>query len=346
MSITFNRARQRWQFQFERTVTGRRQRTSKLLPKGWDRAQAQEYDRIETARLAAFAAGLSQPEPLIEAAVLLYLQEHAHTLKNFKGLRSSLALMLPAYAGQPMSQLANVARAYASAQAGAVSPSTIRNRLAYLRAACRWAWKVHQLGEADPAARMQLPPAAKGRQVYLSREQMLHTARQMQGLSGQQAMRRARAAMRIAFYSGMRLGEVLSAKVVQTEGGAVFELRNTKNGEDRLVPIHPRIAHIVRNRALWPIALHESTVSHYTKRALQAAGLGHARLHDLRHSTASAMINAGVDLYTVGGVLGHKSPVSTQRYAHLATASLRAALGKVGASKGKNSRTNPEAKAA
>ena len=345
MSITFNRARQRWQFQFERTVAGRRQRTSKLLPAGWNRTQAQEYDRIETARLASFAAGLSQPEPLIEAAVLLYLQEHAPRLKNFADLQRSFALMFEAYAGQPMSQLAAVARRYATDQAGILSPSTIRNRLAYLRAACRWAWKVHHICEQDPAARMQLPPAAKGRRVYLSRAEMLHTARQMRGLGGQQAQRRARAAMRIAFYSGMRLGEVLSAKVLHTESGPVFELRDTKNGEDRLVPIHPRIAHIIRSRALWPIGLHESTVSHYTKRALQAAGLGHARLHDLRHSTASAMINAGVDLYTVGGVLGHKSPVSTQRYAHLATASLRAALGKVGG-KGKNSRTNPEAKAA
>ena len=42
------------------------------------------------------------------------------------------------------------------------------------------------------------------------------------------------------------------------------------------------------------------------------------------------MINAGVDLYTVGGVLGHKSPASTQRYAHLATARLAKALGTVG----------------
>jgi site-specific recombinase XerD len=60
-------------------------------------------------------------------------------------------------------------------------------------------------------------------------------------------------------------------------------------------------------------------------------GLGHARLHDLRHSAASEMINAGVDLYTVGGVLGHKSQVSTARYAHLAQAKLKAAVGTIGA---------------
>ncbi len=52
--------------------------------------------------------------------------------------------------------------------------------------------------------------------------------------------------------------------------------------------------------------------------------------HDLRHSAASQMINAGVDLYTVGAVLGHRSASSTKRYSHLATDSLRVALDKIG----------------
>jgi site-specific recombinase XerD len=55
------------------------------------------------------------------------------------------------------------------------------------------------------------------------------------------------------------------------------------------------------------------------------------------------MINAGVDLYTVGGVLGHKSAVSTARYAHLAAGRLKGAVGKIGARK---SQPRPTAKAA
>jgi hypothetical protein len=42
------------------------------------------------------------------------------------------------------------------------------------------------------------------------------------------------------------------------------------------------------------------------------------------------MINAGVDLFTVGWVLGHKSAVSTKRYSHLATATLSNAINLVG----------------
>jgi hypothetical protein len=42
------------------------------------------------------------------------------------------------------------------------------------------------------------------------------------------------------------------------------------------------------------------------------------------------MINAGVDLYTVGGMLGHKSAISTKRYSHLATQTLQSAVALVG----------------
>jgi site-specific recombinase XerD len=42
------------------------------------------------------------------------------------------------------------------------------------------------------------------------------------------------------------------------------------------------------------------------------------------------MANAGVPLFTVGQVLGHKSPVSTQRYAHLYADTLAAAVGQIG----------------
>lgn len=48
------------------------------------------------------------------------------------------------------------------------------------------------------------------------------------------------------------------------------------------------------------------------------AGLAGVRLHDLRHSFASFLVNEGVSLYVVQGLLGHTQPRTTQRYAHLA----------------------------
>lgn len=54
------------------------------------------------------------------------------------------------------------------------------------------------------------------------------------------------------------------------------------------------------------------------KPALVAAGVGHARVYDLRHTYASRLLQAGVSLAEVGQLLGHVSPQTTQIYAHLA----------------------------
>lgn len=324
----------RWLFQFDRVIPGAgRQRANRLLPQGWTRAQAQAYDQRETARLYELATGGKQPERLIEDAVLVYLEDHAPSLKNRLDIEGALAILLPYFEGKPLSALPDVAEAYT--KEADVGQATVRNRLAYLRAACRWAWKNRKgFGEHDPAERMVLPKVKNARHVYLTRAQALQVFRRM-GLSW------SRDAARVAFYTGWRISEVLAAQPVETPSGLALAIPDTKNGLPRMVPVHHRIQHLVRGH--WPPRVTKWTASKETKKALRAAGFGHARLHDLRHSAASEMINAGVDLYTVGGVLGHKSAVSTARYAHLAQERLREAVGKIGA---KKSQPGPLAKAA
>lgn len=51
--------------------------------------------------------------------------------------------------------------------------------------------------------------------------------------------------------------------------------------------------------------------------AVAASGIGHARIHDLRHTYASWLLQDGVDLAEVGQLLGHVSTQTTARYAHL-----------------------------
>ena len=60
--------------------------------------------------------------------------------------------------------------------------------------------------------------------------------------------------------------------------------------------------------------------------ARDATGLRHVRFHDLRHTYASWLVQAGVPLHTVGTLLGHSSPAMTARYAHLAPDTLAAAV--------------------
>src|SRR5678815_3787175 len=78
------------------------------------------------------------------------------------------------------------------------------------------------------------------------------------------------------------------------------------------------------------LSMPRATLHKYLKAARKECGVEQATFQTMRHSAASEMINAKVDLYTVGQVLGHKDPRSRQRYAHLAAATLAMAVSKIG----------------
>lgn len=325
MSVYWDKRNKRWRYEFNRTIAGERKRASRLLPAGWSQAQADSFDRAESGRLYALAAGIERADPLIDTAVAHYLRDKTH-LKSFKGAAENLAAIAWAFAGRPMSALPDVAREVAEKRVIAavakgrgehtVSVTTVRNRLALLKAACRWAWKQHGLTEADPTARMQIPAAKAGRKVYLQRLGMLQVARAADWLQ-------TRVAIRVAFYSGLRLGELFRVEVVEN----LLVLADTKNGDPRVVPAHPRIRVCLQHL---PLTMERRTLQADWQRArAKTIGAG-VRFHDLRHSTASELINAGVDLHTIGKVLGHKDARSTDRYAHLLGSTLADAVNKIG----------------
>jgi hypothetical protein len=134
--------------------------------------------------------------------------------------------------------------------------------------------------------------------------------------------RQARMAVRMAFYSGMRLGEIMRAVPI----GNRWHLADTKNSEPRIVPIHPSVAVCARHFK----APAKITIQKNVKKACKAAGMPWLHFHDLRHSAASELVNNDVDLFTVGAILGHKDQRSTARYSHLATRKLEDAIGKIG----------------
>lgn len=313
MPIRWDTRNKRWRFEFDRVVEGRRYRLSRLLQKGWSQAQAHAYDLKECSRLQAIATGIQRRDPLIDEAVIIYLRDKT-ALKSYKATAEHLAAIAWAYAGKPMSALPEVADAVRASEGFA--PATIRNRLACLKAAARWAWKQHGIVDADPTQRMRLPVVRNERHVYLTRRQMLTACRACTNWQTQ-------IAVRVSFYTGLRLGELLRVRV---EGDALV-LADTKNGDRRSIPVHPRIRHLLRHL---PLPGPKITIQRAWFRACNRAGLEGVTFHTLRHSAASEMINAEVDLYTVGQVLGHRDSRSTQRYSHLAHRTLAGAVGKIG----------------
>jgi integrase len=320
MSVYWSKQHKRWRFEFDRYIQGQRHRAGKLLPKGWSQAEADAFDRTESARLYAIAAGVRDDDPLIETAVAMYLADK-EGLKSHKTATEHLAAILPAYAGRRMSDLPNIAddidrkRARADGR-GALSDATVRQRIALLKAACRWAWKRHGLTKHDPTTRMILPAVSNERRHYLTRKQMLQVCRACTNWPAQ-------IAIRVAFYTGMRLGEIRRA----VPAGDVLVLEETKNGDRRMVPVHPKIAHLTR---FLPLATPKITVQRAAWRAFRAVGLAGITFHDLRHSAASELVNNGVSPHLIGELLGHRDSRSTRRYSHASKETMQSVVNRIG----------------
>lgn len=143
MPIYRDRATGRWRFEFDHRIDGRRFRRRQLLPPGWTRSQAEAFDRKESQALSALAHGVAKPRRTVDQAVSCYLTEHAPTLKHAGNLARELSATRDWWTGRAIEELPAICAEYAADQLGALKPATIKNRIAYLRAACRWAWKRH-----------------------------------------------------------------------------------------------------------------------------------------------------------------------------------------------------------
>jgi len=109
---------------------------------------------------------------------------------------------------------------------------------------------------------------------------------------------------------------------VDMEGRRVY-LGETKNGSLHVVPLNDlafRVLESLPQGAPGDVVLagvDPQKLSVYTERLFLRLGIADASFHSLRHTTGSWLVMQGVDLYTVGQLLGHRTPRMTQRYAHL-----------------------------
>jgi integrase len=214
MSIYRDKKSGRWRFEFDRHIkqpdgSSPRTRRRQLLPAGWTRAQADAFDRKESSALYAIATGIAKPRRTVDEAVRSYMKERVTTLKSGANIAHELGSMFDWYTGRAIEELPAICSEYAEDQEGALAPATIKNRIAYLRAACRFAWKRHHMCEHDPGARVEVPQVNNERQVYVDRRQMLMLAKACDHWE-------TRALIRIAFYSGMRISEIIAAGVDAT----------------------------------------------------------------------------------------------------------------------------------
>jgi len=129
--------------------------------------------------------------------------------------------------------------------------------------------------------------------------------------------------------TGARKREVLDARWEDFDyERRLWRIHTTKLGKPRFVPMSDGVVTLLesvpRLGSQWAFPNPKTlkpyvSIFHSWHSARCEAGLKDVRIHDLRHSYASFLVNAGRSLYEVQRLLGHTQIKTTQRYAHLAT---------------------------
>lgn len=133
--------------------------------------------------------------------------------------------------------------------------------------------------------------------------------------------------------TGARKREVLDARWEDFDfERRTWRIPNTKLGKPRHVPLSDGALSVLRdasttNKCPWVFPNPDTgkpfvSIFCAWNTARKKAGLEDVRIHDLRHSFASLLINSGRSLYEVQKLLGHTQIKTTQRYAHLAPETL------------------------
>jgi integrase len=144
----------------------------------------------------------------------------------------------------------------------------------------------------------------------------------------------------------------ISESVVRTKAG--LEFKGTKTGSVRVIPLSAlAIAALRSHRAAqnkkrlrkgeeyvirdlvfadpFGQPWNPGSISNAFDRLARDVKLSTTRLHDVRHSAATWMLQGGVDVRTVAAVLGHSTPVTTlNTYAHLMPEAKRDAIDRLG----------------
>ncbi len=142
----------------------------------------------------------------------------------------------------------------------------------------------------------------------------------------------------------MRLSEITGLRWQQVdlkEGMVRLAQADTKTGKSRIVPL-PSGA--VEALEAWPRRLDgrvfepgwtAGNVSPQFTRLCRKVGVEDLRLHDLRHTAATRLRRGGVDVVTIGAILGHRTLDMVKRYQTIDAADLKEAVARASGPKGR-----------
>ena len=212
---------------------------------------------------------------------------------------------------------------------GGLAPATCNRILAVFKTICSLAvMRGLLLTGQSPCAGVSPFKIHAQRERYLSRDEAQRLMRALEKSDRPEAF-----AIRLLLLTGARKSEVLKARWEHVR----LDLRLlivplSKSGKPRHIPLSDEAITVIRsiprqqgNPWLFPGHAPGKPLSDlylFWNSLRRSLGLTSVRIHDLRHTFASFLVNAGHSLYEVQKLLGHSDPRTTMRYAHLEQASL------------------------
>ncbi len=211
------------------------------------------------------------------------------------------------------------------------APATVNLELTYVKTMLRKARSWGNLAE-DPGREVRPLTGVHGKVRFLSEEE----ARLLAACSP--ALRQV---IQAGVLTGFRRQELISLRPEDIDGArktVSVAAHNSKDGEGRTLPCGPRLMATVQEAlarcgTAGAVFVSEKgipwTTHTFGKACTQAchrAALELLSPHVLRHTFASRLVMAGVDLRTVQDLMGHKSILMAMRYAHLSPDHKRAAM--------------------
>jgi integrase len=142
---------------------------------------------------------------------------------------------------------------------------------------------------------------------------------------------------RLLLFTGARRGVVVDLRWDEVDfDGGCLRLADSKTGAKTIPLGAPALALLAalprKDKRVFPrrpgITLGNQIRGPWA-RTLERSGIDGLRVHDLRHTDASIGAGAGLSLYAIGNLLGHRKASTTQRYAHLTDDPLKAAADRV-----------------
>jgi integrase/recombinase XerD len=189
------------------------------------------------------------------------------------------------------------------------------------------------LGRKDYVKRLQFGKKPKRVPVVLSREEVLKFLQCI-------LPRKQRMLLTTMYATGMRVGEAVQLRVNDIDSKRMTILVSRgKGNKQRLVPLSPKLLAELRlfwqthRNPVWLFPSHEpdrplniASVERMCARARVRAGLKRRfNTHALRHTFATELLEAGVDLFSIQKILGHRSLSTTANYTHVRRSHLQEA---------------------